>query len=88
MNVQLAIPDIQAFALPGRTLALESLSAFREEWEVAADDDSLLDVSASVGLMLFDVTTKLGLTPEEQTVVLGGRLYSEIIAMYEGESTQ
>ena len=64
-------------SFPDRVVVLENLSVLRQEWEAAADGGSLINVSASVGLLLFDFTTKLGLTPEEQSIVMGGRLYNE-----------
>ena len=69
-----------------RSLALENLSAFREEWEAVADSGSLIDVSASVGLMLFDFTSRLGLTPEEQALVLGDQLFFEARRKVNGNS--
>jgi hypothetical protein len=77
MDVQLAIREAPSILPLDRALALESLSAFRQEWEAVAECGSLIDVSASVGLMLFDFTTKLGLTLEEQTTVLGDQLVFE-----------
>ena len=62
--------------------------SLRLEWETAADGGSLINVSASVGLLLFDFTTKLGLTPEEQSIVLGGRLYNEATRKSERESVR
>ncbi|NOH02755.1 MAG: hypothetical protein HND47_12720 [Chloroflexi bacterium] len=60
-----------------RAKAQAALLTLRREWEVAAEGESLVNISASVGLMLLDVATKLGMTPEEQKVVLGARLYQE-----------
>jgi len=77
MDVQFAVCETPVINIHDRMLVLENLSVLRQEWEVAADGDSLINISASVGLMLFDFAAKLGLTPEEQTIVLGGRLYEE-----------
>jgi hypothetical protein len=85
MNIQFATRETPVITLPDRMVVLENLSVLRQEWEAAADGDSLINVSASVGLMLFDFTTKLGLTSEEQSVVLGGRLYNEATLKSQGE---
>lgn len=77
MNDQFLTREAPVIAIPERVVVLENLSVLRLEWEAAADGSSLINVSASVGLLLFDFTTKLGLTPEEQSIVLGGRLYNE-----------
>ena len=80
MNLQFANPVLPAVVLLDRQSALVNLSTLRKEWEVSAESESLVRVSGSVGLMLFDVTTKLGLTPEEQVLVLGERLFQEALA--------
>jgi hypothetical protein len=77
MDVQFEVRETPTLGLLDRSLILENLSSFREEWEVVAASDSLIDVSASVGLMLFDFTSRLGLTSEEQTLVLGDQLFFE-----------
>ena len=80
MNLQFARPALPTVVLLDRQSALVNLSTLRKEWEVSAESESLVRVSGSVGLMLFDVTTKLGLTPEEQVLVLGERLFQEALA--------
>lgn len=86
MNVQSVTREAPVIAIPERVVVLENLSVLRLEWEAAADGGSLINVSASVGLLLFDLTTKLGLSPEEQSIVLGGRLYNEATLKSERES--
>jgi len=88
MDVQFSVRETPDSAIPDRILVLESLSVLRQEWDAVADNESLINVSASVGLMLFDFTTKLGLTPEEQTHVLGSRLYEETINKTQRVSAQ
>ncbi len=88
MNVQSVTRETPIIAIPERVVVLENLSVLRLEWEAAADGGSLINVSASVGLLLFDFTTKLGLTPEEQSIVLGGRLYNEATLKSERESVR
>lgn len=86
MDVHFAVREIPTLGLLDRSLALENLSAFRQEWEAVADRESLIDVSASVGLMLFDFTSRLGLTPEEQALVLGDQLFFEARQKVNGNS--
>ena len=86
MDVQFAVRETPTIALLDRTLALETLSTFREEWETVAERGSLIDVSASIGLMLFDLTTRLGLTPQEQAQVLGNQLFLDALRKVNGNS--
>ncbi len=86
MDVQVAVRETPTLALLDRDQALESLSAFRQEWESVAGNGSLIDVSASVGLMLFDFTSRLGLTPEEQVQVLGEQLFIAALRKVNGKS--
>ncbi|MEP7136681.1 MAG: hypothetical protein ABI904_17275 [Chloroflexota bacterium] len=79
MNIQFAVRKTPVLVLQDRTAVLENLSGLRKEWEAVAEGDSLIDLSVSVGLLLFDVTAKLGLTEDEQTLVLGGRLFKEAL---------
>lgn len=88
MNVQSVTRETPIIAIPERVVVLENLSVLRLEWETAADGGSLINVSASVGLLLFDFTTKLGLTPEEQSIVLGGRLFNEVTLKFQRESVR
>ena len=86
MDVQFAVREIPTLATLDRTLALENLSDFRQEWESMAGNGSLIDVSASVGLMLFDFTRRLGLTPAEQVQVLGDQLFLHALRKVNGNS--
>lgn len=86
MDVQFAVRETPTLALLDRDQALESLSAFRQEWESVAGNGSLIDVSASVGLMLFDFTSRLDLTPEEQVQVLGEQLFIAALRKVNGKS--
>jgi len=86
MDVQFAVRKTPTLGLLDRTLALENLAAFRQEWEAVADRESLIDVSASVGLMLFDFTSRLGLTLDEQALVLGDQLCFEARRKVNGNS--
>lgn len=77
MNLSLVRRNVPVHAPPDHAMMLAALSTFRQEWDVAAEGESLVRVNASVGLMLLDLTASLGLTPNEQKVVLGSRLYRE-----------
>jgi len=79
MDVQFLTRKAAQVVMPDRAFALANLSVLRQEWEQAAGGDSLINVPASVGLLLFDVTTRLGLTQEEQTQVLGDQLFREAL---------
>lgn len=81
MDVQISLPDLPVATIPARNGWLENLASLRQEWEEAASGDSLLDVTASVGLMLLDIATKLGLTPDERLYFLGHRLGKEADAL-------
>ena len=79
MNVQFLTREATPAIFPEKENVMENLSILRQEWEQAADGVSLINIPASVGLLLFDVTTRLGLTQEEQTQVLGDQLFNEAL---------
>ncbi len=81
MQFPLVLQKTPATALPGQTQILDSLSTLRKDWETAAGENSLMDVTASVGLLLHDIVTKLDLSPEERLLVLGKRLEQEIAVL-------
>ena len=54
------------------------LSKIREEWQQAAAGESLLNMDANVGLMLADIVNSLGLSTQEQALVLGKELLDEL----------
>ena len=62
------------------TAQLEGLKRFRQEWEAAADGESLLDIEAPIGLMLSDVCLALALDEAERLEVLGLPLVAELQA--------
>lgn len=75
--------DLTLFKVPSRVnracvQSFDKLSALRKELEAAAGEDSLLDISASVGLMLLDIATHLRLTAVERLVLLCQRLDKEV----------
>ena len=60
-----------------RPEVVDSLARFRQEWQASVDGQSLMDVQASVGLMLVDVVMLIGLSSNEQQAVLGVELRRE-----------
>ncbi len=56
---------------------VDAIAKIRQEWEQAANGESLTDISGSVGLLLADLVSAMGLTPDEQVQALGIDLYSE-----------
>ena len=58
--------------------AVDALAKIRKEWELTADGESLVDVEASVGLLLADIVVALGLPPVEIVQVLGAKLAGEL----------
>jgi hypothetical protein len=55
------------------------LAHLRQEWQETVDGENLIDVQASVGLLLGDVVMMLGLSSDEQVAVLGEELRREFI---------
>ena len=54
-----------------RSDVVDSLALLRQEWQASIDGESLIDVQASVGLLLGDVVMMLDLSSDEQVAVLG-----------------
>jgi hypothetical protein len=48
------------------------------DWELVAKGGSLLHYEGSIGLILFDIVTKLNVPIEEQRFLLGLSLFDEI----------
>jgi hypothetical protein len=61
-----------------RIQTITALIALRQEWQEAAQGESLLNVEGNVGLFLADLVNTLGLSVHEQTVVLGQALFDEM----------
>jgi len=56
---------------------MNALLSVRKEWEVAGQT-SLLRCECPVGLLLFDIVTKLVISAEEQRYLLGSVLFDEV----------
>jgi hypothetical protein len=78
MNTQPAFqnPDVQPTS--GQTPMIETLTAIRKDWESVADGKNLLHLEGSVGLILFDIVTRLNVPVDEQRILLGSALFEEI----------
>jgi hypothetical protein len=57
---------------------VQSLAAFRQEWQQLMEGESLLAVQTPVGLILADIAEKLGLSPQERCEFLGDGLAREV----------
>lgn len=64
-----------------RSALIRALARVRAEWEEAAGEDSLIEMQASVGLLLADIARALGLTPLEQIEALGSEMVEELQAL-------
>lgn len=71
---------VRVIRILDRDQVIEDLAKLREAWQEAAGDQSLIQVEASVGLILDDISKAIGLTPEEQEQALG-TIYQEIQAL-------
>ncbi len=60
-----------------RQCVVRALARLRAEWQ-ATDTDSLVDASASVGLLMADLAVALGLNQEELREALGEALFREL----------
>jgi hypothetical protein len=60
-----------------REIVIRALARIRQEWQETTPG-SLVDVEASLGLLLADLASYLCLTPQEQAEALGRDLYQEI----------
>ena len=57
---------------------IQALANLRLEWEEAVEGERLSNVQANVGLLLTDVVVAIGLTTEEQYMVLGDDIVQEM----------
>jgi hypothetical protein len=83
MATQLALQVLDEHPLVTRTQILESLASLRQDWEKAANGESLLHIEGSVGLILHDFAANLNLTVEERQLLLGASLSEEVSAFFE-----
>ena len=87
MILQPVLIDEQEVLISPRKKVIESLAKFRQEWQSLGEDQSLLDVQASVGLILVDITERLELNEQEKAVVLGHKLISQTWCSFRTDGT-
>ncbi len=79
MQFDLALQKAPAVRIPqAQSKCLKNSLPCVKEWEAAAGTDSLLDVTASTGLILLGYCQHLELTAEERSIFLGNDLNREI----------
>ena len=83
MTLQIPLEGLTDYRPSERTRMVMALSRFREEWQKAVNNGSLLKVEAPVGILLADIAEKLELTTQERHVFLGGKLINEVDAFLE-----
>ena len=83
MQLNLVLRKVPARIPRARVQMLEKLASLRKEWEVVAGKESLLDLTASTGLILLDIAIHLELTAEERSIFLGQRLEGEVATVIE-----
>ena len=60
-----------------------ALEGYRRVWQETADGESLLNVTAPVGLIIADIAEALGLTSQDRSAVLGKELDAEVSELAE-----
>jgi hypothetical protein len=73
------LPHVKQSNNGSKSQIISALANIAEQWQEAAEGESLVDVQTSVGLLLFDVLLAIGLNREEQETVLGAGLRREVI---------
>lgn len=63
---------------PPQSHIISALARVRQEWQDAAQGDSLLSIEGNVGLILADLVNGLDLSTEAQIEVLGADLFREV----------
>ncbi len=63
---------------PPHFYIIHALARVRQEWQNAAQGDSLLSIEGNVGLILADLVSGLDLSTEAQIEVLGADLFREV----------
>ena len=68
---------VQRTRILDRDQAIGGLIKLRQEWEETGAD--LLATKASVGELLGDAASLIGLEPDEQRAALGDELYNDLV---------
>ena len=82
MTAQLALQVQDEQSTITRAQMLDSLKSLRQDWEKAANGESLLHIEGSVGLILHDFAAKLNFTAEERQFLLGVSLSEDLSAFF------
>ncbi len=80
---QLILEGVTDYRPSHRAQVVHALADFRREWQKMVQGKSLVDVQASVGLMLADIADRLELNPQERHAMLGGKLINQINCVME-----
>ena len=80
---QLILEGTKDYRPPYRAQIVQSLAEIRREWENMAGGESLIEMKASVGLLLEDIADRLQLSSQERYAMLGGKLINEVDCMME-----
>ncbi len=75
-NTSFQISKVSRSSLPPNVS--DALISVRQEWESVAGGTSLLNCESPVGLLLFDIVTKLDIPAEDQRLLLGSALLDEV----------
>lgn len=80
---QLILEGTTDYRPPYRAQVVQALAEIRREWEKMVQGKSLIDVKASVGLLLEDIADRLQLSSQERYAMLGGKLINEVDCLME-----
>jgi len=80
---QLILEGVADYRPSYRAQVLQSLADFRREWQKMVEGKSLIEVEASVGLLLADIANRLELNPQERHVMLGSKLINQVNCLTE-----
>lgn len=83
MTLQPRLEGLADYRLSDRTKIVQVLADFRREWQKSAGGRSLVEVEASVGLLLADIADRLGLSLQERHAMLGGKLINQVDCLME-----
>jgi hypothetical protein len=84
---QLVLEGTVDYQISYRAQIVQSLANFRREWQKLIEGKNLVEVQASVGLLLSDVADRLELNPQERHVMLGGKLINQVNVVLEERVT-
>ena len=71
-------PIVQYQVPTYRETTIQALANFRQEWEEVAESESLVEITAPIGLLLADIAGRLELNPKERFEFLGKSLIGDV----------